>query len=63
MCVRLCLLCVSTVDRLSELLLGCSVDIPVLCHHNHMEVVETSESLKTQISHTTRHIKIIFTTI
>ncbi|KAM7372756.1 hypothetical protein PAMP_007654 [Pampus punctatissimus] len=31
------------VDRLSELLLGCSVDIPLLCHHNHMEVVESSD--------------------
>ncbi|XP_040909179.1 rho guanine nucleotide exchange factor 1a isoform X2 [Toxotes jaculatrix] len=29
------------VDRLSELLLGSSVDIPLLCHHSHMEVVET----------------------
>uniref|UniRef100_A0A3B4WAG7 Rho guanine nucleotide exchange factor (GEF) 2a n=1 Tax=Seriola lalandi dorsalis TaxID=1841481 RepID=A0A3B4WAG7_SERLL len=31
------------VDRLSELLLGSSVDIPLLCRHNHLEV-ETSES-------------------
>ncbi|XP_074468943.1 rho guanine nucleotide exchange factor 2 isoform X2 [Sebastes fasciatus] len=31
------------VDRLSELLLGSSVDIPLPCHHNHMEVVETSD--------------------
>ncbi|XP_039977018.1 rho guanine nucleotide exchange factor 1a isoform X2 [Xiphias gladius] len=29
------------VDRLSELLLGSSVDTPLLCIHNHMEVVET----------------------
>lgn len=39
-------MCVSTVDRLSELLLGSSVDIPLQCHHNHMEMLETSESLK-----------------
>ncbi|KAG8004981.1 Rho guanine nucleotide exchange factor 2, partial [Nibea albiflora] len=31
------------VDRLSELLLGSSVEIPHSCHHNHMEVVETSD--------------------
>ncbi|XP_019109686.1 rho guanine nucleotide exchange factor 2 isoform X3 [Larimichthys crocea] len=31
------------VDRLSELLLGSSVEIPPSCHHNHMEVVETSD--------------------
>ncbi|TKS88789.1 Rho guanine nucleotide exchange factor 2 [Collichthys lucidus] len=31
------------VDRLSELLLGSSVAIPPSCHHNHMEVVETSD--------------------
>ncbi|XP_022066856.1 rho guanine nucleotide exchange factor 2-like isoform X2 [Acanthochromis polyacanthus] len=31
------------VDRLSDLLLGSSLDIPILCHHNHMEVVETSD--------------------
>ncbi|XP_067467768.1 rho guanine nucleotide exchange factor 2 isoform X1 [Thunnus thynnus] len=31
------------VDRLSELLLGCSVEIPLPCHHNHMEAVETSD--------------------
>ncbi|XP_068455225.1 rho guanine nucleotide exchange factor 2 isoform X2 [Clinocottus analis] len=31
------------VDRLSELLLGSRVDIPLPCHHNHMEVVETSD--------------------
>uniref|UniRef100_A0AAQ5Y337 Rho guanine nucleotide exchange factor (GEF) 1a n=1 Tax=Amphiprion ocellaris TaxID=80972 RepID=A0AAQ5Y337_AMPOC len=36
------------VDRLSDLLLGSSLDIPILCHHNHMEVVETSESLSQQ---------------
>uniref|UniRef100_A0A4W6CVH1 Rho guanine nucleotide exchange factor (GEF) 2a n=1 Tax=Lates calcarifer TaxID=8187 RepID=A0A4W6CVH1_LATCA len=30
------------VDRLSELILGSSVDIPLLCHHNHIEVAETS---------------------
>ncbi|XP_058475772.1 rho guanine nucleotide exchange factor 1a isoform X3 [Solea solea] len=29
------------VDRLSELLLGSSVDIPILCHHNHKEVADT----------------------
>uniref|UniRef100_A0A7N6BLZ4 Rho guanine nucleotide exchange factor (GEF) 1a n=1 Tax=Anabas testudineus TaxID=64144 RepID=A0A7N6BLZ4_ANATE len=34
----------SEVDRLSELLLGSSVDIPLQCHHNHMEMLETSES-------------------
>ncbi|XP_026203339.1 rho guanine nucleotide exchange factor 1a isoform X2 [Anabas testudineus] len=32
----------SEVDRLSELLLGSSVDIPLQCHHNHMEMLETS---------------------
>ncbi|KAM9839140.1 rho guanine nucleotide exchange factor 2 [Aulostomus maculatus] len=31
------------VDRLSELLLGCSVDIPLLCHHNHLEAEETTD--------------------
>ncbi|XP_061903504.1 rho guanine nucleotide exchange factor 1a isoform X1 [Entelurus aequoreus] len=31
------------VDRLSELLLGSSVDVPLLCHHNHHELTETSE--------------------
>uniref|UniRef100_A0A3Q3K557 Rho guanine nucleotide exchange factor (GEF) 1a n=1 Tax=Monopterus albus TaxID=43700 RepID=A0A3Q3K557_MONAL len=31
------------VDRLSELLLGSSVDIPPPCHHNHTEVLETSD--------------------
>ncbi|XP_051271250.1 rho guanine nucleotide exchange factor 1a isoform X3 [Dicentrarchus labrax] len=31
------------VDRLSELLLGSSVDIPLSCHHNHMEAVETND--------------------
>ncbi|XP_049457498.1 rho guanine nucleotide exchange factor 2-like isoform X1 [Epinephelus fuscoguttatus] len=31
------------VDRLSELLLGSSMDIPLPCHHNHTEVVETSD--------------------
>ncbi|XP_034401818.1 rho guanine nucleotide exchange factor 1a isoform X2 [Cyclopterus lumpus] len=31
------------IDRLSELLLGSRVDIPLPCHHNHMEVVETSD--------------------
>uniref|UniRef100_A0A3Q3WTT2 Rho guanine nucleotide exchange factor (GEF) 1a n=1 Tax=Mola mola TaxID=94237 RepID=A0A3Q3WTT2_MOLML len=39
-------------DRLSELLLGSSMDIPLLCHHNHMEVKETGESLQTSLSHT-----------
>ncbi|XP_044026445.1 rho guanine nucleotide exchange factor 1a isoform X2 [Siniperca chuatsi] len=28
------------VDRLSELILGSSIDIPLPCHHSHMEVVE-----------------------
>uniref|UniRef100_A0AAQ5XPK7 Rho guanine nucleotide exchange factor (GEF) 1a n=1 Tax=Amphiprion ocellaris TaxID=80972 RepID=A0AAQ5XPK7_AMPOC len=47
--IQLCVhVCVSTVDRLSDLLLGSSLDIPILCHHNHMEVVETSESLSQQ---------------
>ncbi|XP_062291570.1 rho guanine nucleotide exchange factor 1a isoform X2 [Scomber scombrus] len=32
----------SEVDRLSELLLGCSVDIPLVCHHNHVDGVETT---------------------
>ncbi|XP_045915240.1 rho guanine nucleotide exchange factor 1a isoform X1 [Micropterus dolomieu] len=31
------------VDRLSELLLGSSMDIPLPCLHNHMEVVETCD--------------------
>ncbi|XP_054619750.1 rho guanine nucleotide exchange factor 1a isoform X1 [Dunckerocampus dactyliophorus] len=31
------------VDRLSELLLGSSVDVPLLCHHNHLEMTETSD--------------------
>ncbi|XP_029299056.1 rho guanine nucleotide exchange factor 2 isoform X2 [Cottoperca gobio] len=31
------------VDRLSELLLGSSVDIPLPCHHNHMEGVDSSD--------------------
>ncbi|XP_035489185.1 rho guanine nucleotide exchange factor 1a isoform X3 [Scophthalmus maximus] len=31
------------VDKLSELLLGSSVDIPLLCHHSHKEVVGTSK--------------------
>ncbi|XP_026155942.1 rho guanine nucleotide exchange factor 2 isoform X2 [Mastacembelus armatus] len=30
------------VDRLSELVLGSSVNIPLPCHHNHMEVAEAS---------------------
>ncbi|XP_056272632.1 rho guanine nucleotide exchange factor 1a isoform X2 [Pseudoliparis swirei] len=34
------------VDRLSELLLGSRVDIPLPSHHNHMEAVEPSESLR-----------------
>uniref|UniRef100_A0AAQ4PHQ4 Rho guanine nucleotide exchange factor (GEF) 1a n=1 Tax=Gasterosteus aculeatus aculeatus TaxID=481459 RepID=A0AAQ4PHQ4_GASAC len=34
------------VDRLSELLLGSTVDIPLPRHHNPMEVQDTSESLK-----------------
>uniref|UniRef100_A0A671UAV5 Rho guanine nucleotide exchange factor (GEF) 2a n=1 Tax=Sparus aurata TaxID=8175 RepID=A0A671UAV5_SPAAU len=37
------------VDRLSELLLGSSVDVPLPCHPNHMEAVETSESLKSSL--------------
>lgn len=36
-----------TVDRLSELLVGSSMDISLLSHHNHMEVEETSESVNT----------------
>ncbi|XP_061674302.1 rho guanine nucleotide exchange factor 1a [Syngnathoides biaculeatus] len=28
------------VDRLSELLLGSSVDVPLLCHHNHMDMTD-----------------------
>ncbi|XP_041663984.1 rho guanine nucleotide exchange factor 1a [Cheilinus undulatus] len=31
------------VDRLSELLLGSSLDIPLLYHHNHLEALETSD--------------------
>ncbi|XP_008279478.1 rho guanine nucleotide exchange factor 2 [Stegastes partitus] len=31
------------VDRLSDLLLGSSMNIPILCHHNHMEVLESSD--------------------
>nr|XP_057902959.1 rho guanine nucleotide exchange factor 1a isoform X1 [Doryrhamphus excisus] len=31
------------VDRLSELLLGCSVDVPLLCHHNRLEMTESSD--------------------
>ncbi|XP_070777900.1 rho guanine nucleotide exchange factor 2 [Enoplosus armatus] len=31
------------VDRLSELLLGSGVDIPLPCHHNHMGVVDTGD--------------------
>uniref|UniRef100_A0A3Q3GEE1 Rho guanine nucleotide exchange factor (GEF) 2a n=1 Tax=Labrus bergylta TaxID=56723 RepID=A0A3Q3GEE1_9LABR len=31
------------VERLSELLLGSSLDIPLLYHHNHLEALETSE--------------------
>uniref|UniRef100_A0A672H2Q8 Rho/Rac guanine nucleotide exchange factor 2 n=1 Tax=Salarias fasciatus TaxID=181472 RepID=A0A672H2Q8_SALFA len=34
------------VDRLSELLLGSNMDVPILCHLNHLEVGETSESTK-----------------
>ncbi|XP_067365576.1 rho guanine nucleotide exchange factor 2 isoform X2 [Channa argus] len=30
------------VDRLSELLLGSHVDIPLQCHHNHLEMVDIS---------------------
>ncbi|XP_060916015.1 rho guanine nucleotide exchange factor 1a isoform X1 [Labrus mixtus] len=31
------------VERLSELLLGSSLDIPLLYHHNHLEALETSD--------------------
>ncbi|XP_057683531.1 rho guanine nucleotide exchange factor 1a isoform X2 [Corythoichthys intestinalis] len=31
------------VDQLSELLLGSSVDVPLLCHHNHMDMTDTSD--------------------
>ncbi|XP_034561172.1 rho guanine nucleotide exchange factor 1a isoform X1 [Notolabrus celidotus] len=31
------------VDRLSELLLGSSLDIPLLYHHNHLEALETGD--------------------
>uniref|UniRef100_UPI0037E8CD50 rho guanine nucleotide exchange factor 2 isoform X4 n=1 Tax=Semicossyphus pulcher TaxID=241346 RepID=UPI0037E8CD50 len=31
------------VDRLSELLLGSSLDIPLLCHHNHLEALESGD--------------------
>ncbi|CAN9504177.1 unnamed protein product [Ophioblennius macclurei] len=31
------------VDRLSELVLGSNMDVPILCHLNHLEVGETSE--------------------
>ncbi|XP_029976783.1 rho guanine nucleotide exchange factor 2 [Salarias fasciatus] len=31
------------VDRLSELLLGSNMDVPILCHLNHLEVGETSD--------------------
>ncbi|KAL3983345.1 clathrin heavy chain [Sarotherodon galilaeus] len=34
----------SEVDRLSELLLGFSMDTRLLCHHSHMEVVDCSKS-------------------
>ncbi|XP_065326027.1 rho guanine nucleotide exchange factor 1a [Pelmatolapia mariae] len=33
----------SEVDRLSELLLGFSMDARLLCHHSHMEVVDCSD--------------------
>ncbi|XP_035769079.1 rho guanine nucleotide exchange factor 2-like [Neolamprologus brichardi] len=33
----------SEVDRLSELLLGFSMDTRLLCHHSHMEVVDCSD--------------------
>ncbi|XP_030596684.1 rho guanine nucleotide exchange factor 2 [Archocentrus centrarchus] len=33
----------SEVDRLSELLLGFSMETPILCHHSHMEAVESSD--------------------
>ncbi|XP_061616592.1 rho guanine nucleotide exchange factor 1a isoform X2 [Phyllopteryx taeniolatus] len=31
------------VDRLNELLLGSSVDVPLLCHHNHMDMMDSSD--------------------
>ncbi|KAK2830002.1 hypothetical protein Q5P01_017933 [Channa striata] len=37
---KLLLEATAEVDRLSELLLGSSVDIPLQCHQNHMEMLE-----------------------
>ncbi|XP_037120610.1 rho guanine nucleotide exchange factor 1a [Syngnathus acus] len=31
------------VDRLSELLLGSSVDVPLLCHHNNLDITNASD--------------------
>ncbi|XP_028316563.1 LOW QUALITY PROTEIN: rho guanine nucleotide exchange factor 2-like [Gouania willdenowi] len=31
------------VDRISELLLGSTIDTPILCHHNHMELSDNSD--------------------
>ncbi|KAG7225333.1 hypothetical protein INR49_027313 [Caranx melampygus] len=39
------------VDRLSELLLGSSVDIPLLCHHNHMELDTSHQDLLVNGAH------------
>ncbi|XP_022613082.1 rho guanine nucleotide exchange factor 2-like isoform X2 [Seriola dumerili] len=39
------------VDRLSELLLGSSVDLPLLCHHNHMEVETSHQDLLVNGAH------------
>ncbi|XP_056255213.1 rho guanine nucleotide exchange factor 1a isoform X4 [Seriola aureovittata] len=39
------------VDRLSELLLGSSVDIPLLCRHNHLEVETSHQDLLVNGAH------------
>ncbi|XP_071355313.1 rho guanine nucleotide exchange factor 2 isoform X2 [Trachinotus anak] len=39
------------VDRLSELLLGSSVGLPLLCHHNHMEVETSHQDLLVNGAH------------
>ncbi|XP_044026447.1 rho guanine nucleotide exchange factor 1a isoform X4 [Siniperca chuatsi] len=39
------------VDRLSELILGSSIDIPLPCHHSHMEVVESDQDLLVNGAH------------
>uniref|UniRef100_A0A8C9X0H8 Rho guanine nucleotide exchange factor (GEF) 2a n=1 Tax=Sander lucioperca TaxID=283035 RepID=A0A8C9X0H8_SANLU len=54
---KLLLDAITEVDRLSELLLGSSVDIPLPWQHNHMEVVETSESYTQNTS--TQHTHLI----